>query len=103
MPSTLRTELQRLSFDFEGGTIVYQGGSGHQRLHPPRQVEWGDSLLDERFSNGTGSMDISRVIASDREAVYLVHRNLHGTSLAKVYHDAQHYVDTGETLPYPED
>lgn len=101
MPSTLRTELDRLDFNWERGGMMVQEGN-YRVAKSLRIIEEDDPLLDERWSNGPGYLDVPRFIAADDDAVYVVQRDGRGCGLKRIYKEPARYMDLHEDIPYPD-
>lgn len=102
MPSSLRHELDRLEFDWENGVMIQQDGVGLQPPRNCRTVTPDDSVLDLRWANGNGFLDMPRFMAADESAVYLPYKDNQGSGLRKVFHEPAEYIERGVPIPYPE-
>lgn len=102
MPSTLRTELDRLGYDWDGGQMIQQDGTAYQQPKNGRVVEKEDPLLNARFANGPTCFDMPRFMAADANAVYIPYRDNQQSGLRKIYHEPAEYLERGDAIPYPE-
>lgn len=101
MPSNLRTELEKLDFDFKQGKMLYQDGSDHRGFQEPRQIAKDAPELDVRFQNGANSHEMPRFIATDPWAMFLPYRNGNGSGLMRIERDLRTYLKPDGKLPYP--
>lgn len=106
MPSTVRIELNKLGYDWERGALLAEHGSG--RTSTPgqgtRYIKTDDPVLDTTFSNGSGCIDVPRVFARDKGAVYFPHVSaVAGTRFLRIPINPEHYLKSSEPLPYPGD
>lgn len=102
MPSTVRGELERLGFDWEDGVLIEQAGSGYQTPKPAKPLRANAPVLDQRFSNGDGFVDVPRIMAADARAVYIPYKDRLGCGLKRIYHQLADYIETGEPIPFPD-
>lgn len=104
MPSTVRIELNKLDFDWKNGVIVTEDGIGRQSSpgRNTRYIKDDDKLLDATFSNGSCTMDIPRVFARDKVAIYIPHiSQIAGTRMIRLVINPETYVKGSDPLPYP--
>lgn len=103
MPSTLRTELDRLGYDWDEGEMVAQQGSASQRPSNTRAVERNDPLLDAKWQNGPQA-DLPRFLAADARAIYVPFADTRGSGLRRYFHDmAEYRANPSMPIPFPED
>lgn len=102
MPSSLRTELDRLGYDWDGGQMIQQDGTAFQQAKNCRTIEPSNPVLDARFANGAASADIPRFMAADALAIYIPYKDNLGSGLCKIYHEPAEYLERGDPIPYPE-
>lgn len=103
MPSNLRTELNKLFFDWKNGDLVVQDGNQRTGFKKPRRLDAKSPELDVRWQNGSGSTDIPRFIASDAHAFYVCYSGPHGCGLQRVDRNVKNYLNgSAGALPYPE-
>lgn len=101
MPSDLKTELDRLGYDWDHGTMVLQEGNTRQGLKVARIVGKGDPVLHTRFQNGSAVVDVPRFMASDKRGIYIVTRDQQRSGLQFIRTNPKEYVTNSESLPYP--
>jgi len=66
--------------------MIMQDGSGYQSPKQVQVVDKDNPVLDIRFSNGQGFMDMPRFMAADAHGVYVPYRDQHSSGLQKIYH-----------------
>jgi hypothetical protein len=106
MPSTVRIELNKASFDWKNGIILVgedkRHGSSAKGANLPRLVSSTDALLDQVFSNGNGILNIPKIFARDAKAVYFAYANqVSGTKIVRVAINPEAYLKQKESIPYP--
>lgn len=99
MPSSVRIELNKVGYDWDHGRLLLA-----RDKQPPRYIQNDDAVLDRTFSNGTGMVDIPKVFARDKRALYFATFSpTHGARISRVAIDPEQYVQQRELIPYPGD
>lgn len=98
--ATFRKWLNDLHFDWDTGTLIHQYGKIDE------WGEWGqvvdakvlgqdDPILDRSFDDGFGTYDCPRIIAKDKDALYIPSDYDGASSLEKIFLDLSKYLDFG--------
>ena len=104
---TLREWLDEHGFDWNNGTIIYQGVDDEAYCNG-----WGlptnaavithdHPVLDHRFEPGYGCPEAPRIIAKDSTAIYFCCQYDGSTWLEKVMTDITYYLTPEHPAPYP--
>lgn len=105
MPTTLRSELDGLDFDWDTGKIVFQPhkydtslGVKRDPNQPPRFIEASDPILDQGFNPEYGLPTCPFVFARDQKAVYFTAWHDGSSWIERVAIDPEHYLTNN--MPY---
>ena len=105
--TTLRSELEKVGFDFTNGKIIYQevfgiepGWADQGNVSETMEIDFNHPVLDLEFYDGFGSPNMPRFVAEDKDKIYFPCKYDGLTWIAWIYKNINKYIKNNELTPY---